>query len=450
MNFKTLALSDAMQKNLKQLNYLEMTAVQQKALPLILEGADVVAKAKTGSGKSAAFGIGIIEKLTKDAFETQSLILAPTRELADQLAKELRRLARAYNNIKVTVLSGGASYREQLASLRHPAHIVVATPGRLLKHLREGNLLLDTLKVFVLDEADRMLDMGFEEELNAILYYIPKGCQTLLFSATYTSEIEAIAKKILHKPLFVDTKESEQECKIEEIFYMVNDKSIDLLKIVSKEKPSRAILFVNTKVKADEIAQLLLSYGIDAVSLHGDLEQYERFDVLVEFGNGSAPILVATDVAARGLDIKDVSLVINVDLPSSVETYIHRIGRTARAGAIGKAISLCENEDEVKLYKERENIVFLDAATLNNVKICEIKPAYKTIVIEGGKKDKLRAGDILGALSGDGAIDAKAIGKIDIYERQSYVAVKTQEAKKAFNYLQSGKIKRQHFSVFML
>ena len=451
MNFTKLSLSKEMIDTLNTLGYKEMTAVQAEALPLIIEGKDVLAQAKTGSGKTAAFGIGLLNKLNVKKFRVQSLVLCPTRELADQVAKELRRIARFQHNIKILILCGGESFGKQLGSLAHQAHIIVGTPGRVLKHLNKESLDLSNLETLVLDEADRMLDMGFIEEIQSVLAFAPQKRQTLLFSATYDDEIMKISKEIQTDATSVKTESVEQKNKIEEIFYTTNDKLDTLIKVFSTYKPQNVIVFTNTKLEAKEVADKLQKVKIDALAIHGDLEQYERNDVLVQFSNKSCPILVATDVAARGLDIKELSMVVNYDLPHGEETYTHRIGRTGRAGAEGLAITLYEayEEEKVAVY-EAPTRTFKDAESLHKTAGFVMKPQFVTLVIEGGKKDKLRAGDVLGALTGEGGLKGSSIGKIDIYDRQAYVAIESALIKEAHTRLSKGKIKARKFSVWIL
>jgi ATP-independent RNA helicase DbpA len=453
MNFSKLPLSKEMLHNLNEIGYKEMTPVQAEALPHILDGKDVIAQAKTGSGKTAAFGIGLLTKLHVKKFRIQSLVLCPTRELADQVAKELRMLARATHNVKILTLCGGAAFGPQLGSLSHGAHIIVGTPGRILKHLKKETLSLEHLDMLVLDEADRMLDMGFSEEINEVLSFTKKRKQTLLFSATYTDEVLNISKSLQHEAVSVKTTSTEVANNITERFYEVEkpQKLDTLINILSNFKPENVIIFTNTKIDAKELAESLQNKKIDALAIHGDLEQYERNDVLVQFSNRSCPVLIATDVAARGLDIKELSMVINYDLPHGEETYTHRIGRTGRAGKDGLAFTLFTEYEADKAYEYKNDTrLFEDAGELKTVNGFEMKPQYITLVIEGGKKDKVRAGDLLGALTGDVGLQGSSIGKIDIYERQSYVAIEAKLVHEAHKQLKDGKIKGKKFSVWVL
>ncbi|WP_321777216.1 ATP-dependent RNA helicase DbpA [Sulfurimonas sp.] len=453
MKFSSLPLSKEMLHNLNEIGYKEMTDIQAESLPFILDGKDVIAQAKTGSGKTAAFGIGLLSRLKVKEFRVQSLILCPTRELADQVAKELRLLARGTHNVKILTLCGGAAFGPQLGSLRHGAHIIVGTPGRILKHLKKEILSLEHLEMLVLDEADRMLDMGFKEEIDEVLSFCKKRKQTLLFSATYADDVIQVSKNLQHEAVSIKTISTEKQNNIQERFYesSQHQKLEILIDIFSNFKPENVIVFTNTKIQAKELAQSLQKKKIDALAIHGELEQYERNDVLVQFANKSCPILVATDVAARGLDIKELSMVVNYDLPHLSETYTHRIGRTGRAGKDGLAFTLfCSHEIEnIDEYKN-ETRLFEDASSLKKVNGFEMKPKYITLVIEGGKKDKVRAGDILGALTGDAGLQGSSIGKIDIYDRQSYVAIESKLIDEAHKKLNTGKIKNKNFSVWAL
>ena len=444
--FSTLNLPNSMVENLEKLGYEYMTPVQEKSLPQILKGSDLLAKAKTGSGKTAAFGIGLLLGLDVKKFRVQSLVLCPTRELALQVTKELRNLAKFQHNIKILTLIGGESFGKQLGSLAHHAHIVVGTPGRVLKHLNKESLSVSDLNMLVLDEADRMLDMGFIEEIEQIKSHIKMQPQTLLFSATYDDEVLEISKKFQSNPVEISVADQEQKNDVEELFVCTQNKRETLLKLLTHYKPNNAVIFVNTKLESDAVANFLQDNRVDALSLHGDLEQYDRIDTLVQFSNFSCRVLVATDVAARGLDIKDLSMVINYDMANTKEIYTHRIGRTARAGAKGIAVSLY---DDAKI-EEYEPIGTIDETTLQSDPDFSMDAKYKTLVIEGGKKDKLRAGDILGALTASKTLDGKDIGKIEIYDRQSYVAIATNLINKAYTKLNNDTIKTKKFSVWIL
>jgi len=452
-NFSSLNLSPEMLTNLDAIGYEHMTPIQAEALPLILDNKDLIAQAKTGSGKTAAFGIGLLSKLKVKKFRVQTLVLCPTRELADQVAKELRVIAKFAHNVKILTLCGGVAFGPQLGSLKHGAHIIVGTPGRVLKHLKKDILKLDDLETLVLDEADRMLDMGFIEEIQEVLSFAPDERQTLLFSATYPNEIMKLSKSIQRDAVSVKTESVEVVNKITERFYEVQNSSKvqTLINVFSNFKPRNVIVFCNTKLECDELSKKLQDKKIDALALHGDMEQYDRNDVLVQFSNNSASVLVATDVAARGLDIKDLSMVVNYDLPHGTETYTHRIGRTGRAGAEGLAFTFYDayKADDAYEYKN-DTRIFVDISELKTVEGFKLIPEFVTLVIEGGKKDKLRAGDLLGALTGDAGLEGNSIGKIDIYDRQAYVAIEAKFIDEAYKKLSTGRIKGKRFSVWIL
>ncbi len=442
--FTTLPLPDEMLSNLDQLGYIEMTAIQEKALPFILEGKDIIAQAKTGSGKTAAFGIGLLLKINVSKFHPQALIIAPTRELAEQVAKELRKLARFKHNIKILTLYGGTPMRHQITSLEHGAHIVVGTPGRIRDHLSKSTLELRHIHTVVLDEADRMLDMGFSEEIDKILADTPKKRQTLLFSATFTDDIKALCHDVTHEAEEVKIDTYHDSSNIEEIYYEVERgyKFESFVKVLQYHKPSSAIVFCNMKLDVDDVAADLQAAGFSALGLHGDLEQVDRDETLLQFANKSCAILVATDVAARGLDIPDVDIVVNYDLPRNDETYTHRIGRTGRAGKSGKALSLT--------HQKIANTTSVAVRDLDVDESIMISSKMKTICIQGGKKHKLRAGDILGALTAKKSIDGSAIGKIDSFPFYTYVAVEKGVAKRALDLLKNEKIKGKKFKAWMI
>lgn len=448
--FSTLELNSPLLANIESLGYQQMTPIQAQSLPIILQGRDIIAKAKTGSGKTAAFAIGLLHFLNPDIYQIQSLVLCPTRELADQVAKEIRRLARMIPNIKVLTLCGGVSIGPQLASLEFGAHIIVATPGRLLDHLRKKSLQLDHLKQLVLDEADRMLDMGFAEDIDQILAACPEKKQTLLFSATYPKDIEAISKRCQQNPQMVSVETTEINTAITQEFFEVNsdDEKLDgLLTLLAEYKPQSSIIFCNTKQACNELADWLQEHKVSALALHGDLEQKQRDQVLVRFANRSVSVLIATDVAARGLDIKQLDAVINFDLARDSEVHIHRVGRTGRAGETGIAINLISPKDLAALNRlENFAKIQIKLKQLPSKKTnIELQPVMVTLNIDAGKKDKLRAGDILGALTKDAGIPVDKIGKIDIFDFAAYVAVDREFAGKALKQLQIRPLKGRQF-----
>lgn len=448
--FSTLPLSDEMLANLESLGYHEMTPVQAQSLPLILQGRDLIAKAKTGSGKTAAFGIALLTQLDVKKFNTQALVLCPTRELADQVAKELRRLARLTHNVKVLTLCGGVAIGPQLGSLERGAHIVVGTPGRLVDHLRKGSLKLDGLKQLVLDEADRMLDMGFADDIEVVLAACNSDRQTLLFSATYPDEIKKISAHCQRDPAEVTVESLHTQANIEQHFFELHEddlKADAVQQLLAQYNPASSIIFCNTKIQCQEICDSLRAQRISALALHGDLEQRERDQVLVRFANKSCPILIATDVAARGIDVKGLDAVINVELSHDSEVHVHRVGRTGRAGESGLALSLVAPKEMGRLNRLEDYLqTRINLEPLPQVdKPFSVMPEMVTLHIDGGKKDKLRPGDIIGALTKDAGLPFEKIGKIDMFEFCGYVAVHQSIAKLALQQLQEGKLKGRKF-----
>ena len=452
-SFSQLSLSAPLAQGLEALAYTEMTPIQAASLPPILENKDVIAQAKTGSGKTAAFGLGLLSRLDPNVSRVQALVLCPTRELADQVSKELRRLARFIANIKILTLCGGISLRPQIASLVHEPHIVVGTPGRIQELLDKEHLSLDAVKVLVLDEADRMLDMGFAEAIADVIAQTPADRQTLLFSATYSDEIRSISKQVQRDPIAVTVESLLGSDEIEQMFYEVElPRKVDALAyLLSQHRPESALVFCNTKRDTTDVAEQLAQRGFSVLALNGDLEQRDRDEVLVRFANKSCSVLVATDVAARGLDIKELPTVVSFELPSDPEIHVHRIGRTARAGNKGLALNLCSS-------REIGRVPAIEAAqgspaqwgrlnlSLSN-KAPPLEPSMVTLIIDGGRQDKLRPGDIMGALTGDAGLPADAVGKIDTFATRTYVAIKRPLAQKALEKLRAGKVKGRSFRV---
>ncbi|MGZ4982320.1 MAG: ATP-dependent RNA helicase DbpA [Methylobacter sp.] len=451
--FSSLALKPALLENIESLGYTHLTPIQAESLPHILEGRDVIAQAKTGSGKTAAFGIGLLSKLDLNSFRVQAMVVCPTRELADQVCKEIRRLARFTQNIKVLTLCGGVPFGPQLGSLEHGVHVVVGTPGRLQEHLRKRSLRLSNLKVLVLDEADRMLDMGFEEAITDVISYAPTHRQTLLFSATYADPIREMSQKFQFKPVSVSIETSHHDSDIEQRFYQVekSKRTNALGYLLSYYRPESTVVFCNTKRDCQDVASALENSGFSVQALHGDLEQKHRDQVLVRFANKSCSVLVATDVAARGLDIKDMQAVINYELPWDPEIYVHRVGRTGRAGKKGLALSLCTEKElnRVKAIEEYQNTPakWDEVAPFHMSLELRFEAPMVTLWIDGGRKNKVRPGDILGALTGEAGIEGSEVGKIDIFDAHAYVAIKRDSVDKALACLRNGKIKGRNFNV---
>ncbi|AXM96894.1 ATP-dependent RNA helicase [Pseudomonas plecoglossicida] len=451
--FATLPLSAAMLANLDALGYASMTPIQAQSLPVILKGQDLIAQAKTGSGKTAAFGIGLLNPINPRYFGCQALVLCPTRELADQVAKELRRLARAEDNIKILTLCGGVSLGPQIASLEHGAHIIVGTPGRIQQHLDKGTLVLDGLNTLVLDEADRMLDMGFFDAIASIIGKTPSRRQTLLFSATYPAGIEQLAADFMRKPQQVKVESLHADNQIEQRFIEIDPQQrLDAVtRVLGHYRPQSCVAFCFTKQQCEDVVAHLTAKGIVAQALHGDLEQRDRDQVLTMFANRSSSVLVATDVAARGLDIDGLDMVINVELARDAEIHVHRVGRTGRAGEKGIAVSLVAPAEGHRAQAiealQKSPLRWDQLDSLKNKGGEPLLPVMTTLCIAAGRKDKLRPGDILGALTGDAGIPGKQVGKIAIFDFQAFVAVERALAKQAMQRLNSGKIKGRALKV---
>jgi len=442
--------------NLEALGYTAMTPIQAQSLPIMLKRQDLIAQAKTGSGKTAAFGIALLDPINPRYFGCQALVLCPTRELADQVAKELRRLARAADNIKILTLCGGVSIGPQIASLEHGAHVIVGTPGRVQEHLKKGILKLDGLNTLVLDEADRMLDMGFYDAIAEIIGQTPARRQTLLFSATYPAGIKQLSATFMRDPQQVRVEALHDDTQIEQRFYEIDpqQRMTAVVRVLSAFRPQSCVAFCFTKQQCQELVEQLTSKGISAAALNGDLEQRDRDQVLAMFANRSLSVLVATDVAARGLDVEALDLVINVELARDPEIHVHRIGRTGRAGKQGLAVSLVAPA-EAHRAQAIEN---LQQAPLNWQPLDALKsqsgeplqPPMVTLCIAAGRKDKLRPGDILGALTGDAGIPGSQVGKIAIFDFQAFVAVERTVARQALKRLNDGKIKGRSLKVRQL
>ena len=437
------------------LSFAQMTPVQEHALPSLLAGKDVIAQARTGSGKTVAFGLALLARTDVDLDRVQVLVLCPTRELADQVGTEVRRLARFMANLRVAILCGGVPVRTQTASLQTAPHVVVGTPGRILDHLGRGTIELGGLRVLVLDEADRMLDMGFLESITAVVGQAPKSRQTLLFSATYPDQIRILSRELQRDPVEITVDNVVPATDIEQLFFEVEPgrRSDALAALLLHYRPESVLVFCQTRNDVRDVAADLAKRGFSVLALHGELEQRERDEVLLQFANRSCAVLVATDVAARGLDIKELSAVVSWELPTDPDLHLHRIGRTGRAGHKGLALALCS-------LRERQRVAALELQAGTSVQWGQLPeadngarpapPPMTTLIIEGGRQDKLRAGDLLGALTGDVGLPGDIVGKIDVVARRTYVAIRSDRAEVALRGLRAGKIKGRAFRVSRL
>ncbi|MCO4761561.1 MAG: ATP-dependent RNA helicase DbpA [Myxococcales bacterium] len=454
--FSELALSPELLQAVAQMGFTEMTQVQQKALPLVLDGRDVIAQAKTGSGKTAAFGLGVLEAIETELAAVQALVLCPTRELAEQVTGELRRLAQRLSNTRIVTLCGGKSNHEQRKLLAHGCHIVVGTPGRVGKHLTDGALDVDEVRVLVLDEADRMLDMGFVDEVKAAVRYCPKQRQTLLFSATFPVEIKDLSRQLQRNPAIVMVAAQVSPDKLQQYVYTCERGGQNqlLASLLAHFRPERALVFCEQRKDCDKVADFLSGRGATALALHGKLDQRQRDDVLVQFSNGSASVLVATNVAARGLDIAGMPMVVNYEVSPDPESHVHRIGRTGRAGEAGVALTIVSGQ------KQHERLAAVQSfmgqridpgpAPTGGSGLGFMTPPNQTLLILGGRKDKLRPGDIVGALVKDGGLPGDALGKIDLQQDVCAVAITREHAEAALRYMGRGRVKKKRYRALLL
>jgi ATP-independent RNA helicase DbpA len=445
--FTDLAISAPLLKALEELGYTEPTPIQTAAIPAIIEGKDIAGQAATGSGKTAAYSIPAIQRLDISRQEIQALVLVPTRELALQVQQEIKKLGKYTGSLKTAAFYGGHDFVEEEASLAHPPHILVATPGRLTDHISRRTLSLDAVQILILDEADKMLEMGFREELDEILMFLPKKRQSLLFSATLPDQVQALIQRTLQEPLMLRIEGGANPSSIaQEVWIAAQDQKVAALQyLLSQSNAGTAIVFCNTRAYTAEVADLLRKAGFPTGQLHGEMEQKDRDKAMVRFRNGSTPILVATDLAARGIDVAALDLVINLELPDKEAAFLHRSGRTGRAGMSGKVITLATPGEANQLkqwpgvqisawhnYSGQEAAIRKSAAA---------PAAFVTLHINAGKKEKMSARDIVGAIISKAGLTNDQIGKIEIFDRFSYVAVPTSEGKLVAEKLSSSKIK---------
>tara|TARA_R110002126_G_scaffold12416_5_gene53983 strand:+ start:9421 stop:10839 length:1419 start_codon:yes stop_codon:yes gene_type:complete len=457
--FQTLSLSPALQSVVQELGYSHPTPIQAAAIPALLEGRDLVGQSKTGSGKTAAFALPILQRIDMQDRSLQALILCPTRELCAQVAREIRKLGRSHAGLAVIELVGGQPARPQREALERGVHIAVGTPGRLLDHLDRRSLDPSSIRTVVLDEADRMLDMGFGEDVARILRGLPSERQTVLFSATFPDSIESIKRTFQRNALRVEIETPTEElADIRQLHLTAtpSDKLHALCWLLHSFPHESALVFCNFKSTVAEITQALGAAGVSVDRLDGDLDQFHRDQVLARFRNQSVRVLVATDVAGRGLDVEGLDLVINAELPHQPEIYVHRIGRTGRAGKQGVAISISSGPDDSRIQAAEEltgkPIDALDRSANHDPGMEALlqglsgPPRMATILISGGRKDKVRPGDLLGALTGDaGGLQGSDVGKIEVRETLSYVAVSLDVAEPAVRRLNDGRIKGKRF-----
>ena len=522
MNFENLGLCSEIQKAVKYMGFEEASPIQAKAIPVILEGKDIIGQAQTGTGKTAAFGIPLLQKVDPKNKKLQGIVLCPTRELAIQVADEIRNLAKYMHGIKVLPIYGGQEIVKQIRSLKSGTQIIIGTPGRVMDHMRRKTIKMDQVHTVVLDEADEMLNMGFREDIETILSGVPEERQTVLFSATMPKAIMEITKKFQKNAQVVKvTKKELTVPNIEQFYYEVRPKNKEevLTRLLDIYTPKLSVIFCNTKKQVDLLVNALLGRGYFAAGLHGDMKQEQRDRVMQGFRTGKTEILVATDVAARGIDVDEVEAVFNYDLPQDDEYYVHRIGRTGRAGREGRAFSFVSGKEvyklkeiqrycKTKIYAQKvpslndvantkmENILddvervieqedldmminaieervnnseftAMDMAAAFLKICCGMTEDNKTteendwefgdtgagedgmvrLFINIGKKQRVRPGDILGAIAGESGMDGKLIGTIDMYDKYTFVEVPREYAREVLNAMKNVKIKGKTVAV---
>lgn len=465
--FNEFAISEEILEALDLLGYKNLTKVQEETLPLILEGEDLVVKSQTGSGKTAAFAVPICEKVDWDERDPQALVIVPTRELAMQVREEFFNIGRL-KRLKIVEIYGKSPYRIQELRLSERAHVVVGTPGRVIDHIEKGSLRLDEIKYLVLDEADEMLNMGFLDQVETILSYLPEERVNLLFSATMPEDIEKLARRNMKDPSYIEIEsESNTLDRIEQVRYNVeNIDKLELLKdLTVLENPDRCIIFANTRDEVDEVHEELLESGYSADKIHGGMDQTDRTRVMEDFKEGYFRYLIATDVAARGIDVEDISLVINYDIPREAEPYIHRIGRTGRKGKDGRSILFYDNYEE-KYLEDILNYLDMDIRLEerpNQEEVEKKRPAFDEkmrerievtpdkaedlnegilkLHVNAGKKTRMRAGDIVGAICSIDGVTADDIGIISVLDTSTFVEILNDKGDIVLEALQTKEIK---------
>ncbi len=467
ISFNDYKLSDEILKALEKLGFESPTEVQAKVIPYAIDRKDIIVKSRTGSGKTAAFGIPICDAVNPEAKNPQALILTPTRELAVQVKEDISHIGR-FRRIRATAVFGKQPMSIQKNELRQRVHVVVGTPGRTFDHIERGNLVLDDIKYLVIDEADKMLDMGFIDQIRDVIDALPKDRITMLFSATFPDEIDGICGEYMKKPIRIEIETSEHESKkIKQIAYQVEEsKKFNLVKkLIYVNHPESCILFCNTREKVEDLFSKMKREGFRSEALHGGMEQTERLDVMKAFKQGKFSFLVATDVAARGIHVEDITLVVNYDLPMETESYVHRIGRTGRVEKEGLAVTLFTMYEDRFLasieefidYKleigiepndndvEKGRLIFEEKLSeptkLKPIKDARLNKEVVRIRINSGRKDKMRPGDIVGAITAIDGVSADDIGIIDVQDTCSYVEIFGKNADKVLNKLAVTKIK---------
>ncbi|KZL92141.1 DEAD/DEAH box helicase [Clostridium magnum] len=472
-SFEELNISEDILKSLKNMGFKNPSPVQQEAIPPALEGKNIIVKSQTGTGKTAAYGIPVLEKIELEEKLVQVVVLTPTRELAVQVSKEIDNLGK-FKRIRSTAIYGGQPIDLQTRVLKQRVHIIVSTPGRILDHIGRGNIDLSKVNTVIIDEADQMFDMGFINDVEAIVDKTPSNRQMMLFSATISEKVERITEKYMKDAVKISiTPEEVTGEKIDEKYYMMDEKFkfTSLCRILCSEEVDSAIIFCETKANVGMLSSKMRRKGFEAYELHGDLTQEERLDTINKFKQGEFNLLVATDVAARGIDVDDVTHVINYDIPLYTDSYVHRIGRTARAGKAGKAITLVTPNQLRFLESIQEFIghnipqgeipteeVTTESIKKFNLRLKSIKIKKKekkadvgseitTLYIKAGKKNKIRPGDLVGAILGATGLTSDIIGVIDIYDHYTYVDIMGGHGNEVLEKLKEGTIKGKKLKI---
>ena len=446
-DFKKLAIGNDIIKGLTNLGFTEAKEVQKKVIPFMLSSKDIIVKSETGSGKTASFGIPLCENVEVEENKIQGIVLTPTRELALQVKEEISNIGRV-KKVRCAAIFGKQPMKEQINELKQRVHIVAGTPGRVIDHIERGTINLENAKYLIIDEGDKMLNMGFIDQIEKVINALPKNRSIMLFSATMPEAVEKLCVKYMNNPekVTVTTKVVNRE-RIEEVYYNVEDKDKfkALKRVIYGEVPNRGIVFCNTKDTVKNVIKLMINEGLSAKELHGDMEQKERLKIMEDFKNGDFQFLVATDIAARGIHVDDITHVINYDVPGEKEAYVHRIGRTGRQGKSGNAITFVSNYEtkflrSIEEYigytithgtyaedsKLREGKKLLKEKSSNLKKSVKPKNINKDIVkihLNGGKKKKIRPGDIAGALNSIEGITSEDVGIIEVQDGFSYVDI---------------------------
>ena len=451
--FDALALSPELLTVVGELGFDTLTPIQAQSIPPLLAGRDLIGQSETGSGKTAAFALPILQRLRLDHRVLQAIILCPTRELCAQVAREVRRLGRRHPGLTVLEVSGGQPFGPQANALRRRVHVLVGTPGRVLDHLRRRTLRLGQVTTAVLDEADRMLDMGFQEDIDEILGATPPKRQTVFFSATFPDGFEDLSSTYQRDAVRVSvaSDEAAPDGLSQRVVSAALEEKLDALRwVLATHTHETALVFCNMKVTVREVARALDADGLSVECLHGEMEQPERDRVMAMFKNQSVRVLVATDVAARGIDVADLELVVNYDLPGQPEVYLHRVGRTGRAGKDGLSVTLVTPQQRARLAAVEAlaglSIERLTWAALEDRSALRRPAAMDTIKVTAGRKEKVRPGDLLGALTGEaGGLRGADVGLIEIHAHLSYVAVSAAVSQRAVRSLNNGRIKGRRF-----